>query len=41
VAVLRFLESDAGAAFVRVVSSGTKQAAIEPVESIGKRLSQF
>ncbi|AKO53287.1 hypothetical protein ABA45_13385 [Marinobacter psychrophilus] len=38
---LRFLESDAGAAFTRVVSSGVKQAVIEPVESIGEQLSQF
>jgi len=38
---LRFLESDAGAAFTRVVSSGVKQAVIEPVESIGEQLGQF
>ena len=38
---LRFLESDAGAAFTRVVSSGVKQAVIEPVESIGVQLGQF
>lgn len=38
---LSFLESDAGAAFTRVVSSGVKQAVIEPVESIGEQLGQF
>ena len=38
---LKFLESDAGAAFTRVVSSGVKQAVIEPVESIGEQLGQF
>ncbi len=38
---LKFLESDAGAAFTRVVSSGVQQAVIEPVESIGQQLGQF
>lgn len=38
---LRFLESDAGAAFTRVVSGGVQQAVIEPVESIGQQLGQF
>ena len=38
---LSFLESDAGAAFTRVVSSGVKQAVTEPVKSIGEQLGQF
>lgn len=38
---LTFLESEAGAAFTRVVSSGVKQAVIEPVQSIGEQLGQF
>jgi hypothetical protein len=38
---LRFLESDAGAAFIRAVSRGVKQAVIEPVESIGEQLGPF
>jgi hypothetical protein len=38
---LKFLESNAGAAFIRVVSSSVKQAVIEPVESIGEQLGQF
>lgn len=38
---LAFLESDAGVAFTRVVTSSVQQAVIEPVESIGQQLGQF
>lgn len=38
---LDFLESDAGSAFSRVVTSSIQQAITEPVESIGKQMSRF
>lgn len=38
---LDFLESDAGSAFSRVVTTSIQQAITEPVESIGKQMARF
>lgn len=38
---LEFLESSAGSAFSKVVTSSIQQAITEPVESIGKQMSRF